>query len=104
MTADSNLRMGNAQILEIEDDTVHFAAERHDSPKAMWFGFRILGAMGKVITCVWEHTDEILGEGTIDATVPVCKSARALTFKRVSPATCHFEREHHRFTFSVPCE
>jgi len=104
MSVDKNLPMGNAEDIKIDGDEVHFAAEKCGSPQAMWFGFRIIGAEGKQVTCVWEHTNEVLGNNSLGAAVPVYKPAHEDSFKRVPVSTCNFSSEQNRFFFQVPCD
>lgn len=104
MNVDKNLPMGNAEDIRIDGDEVHFAAQKCGSPQSMWFGFRINGAKGKKVTCVWERTNEVLGGGSLSAAVPVYRSFDNKPFKRVQASACDYQREHNRFIFRVLCE
>ena len=115
MNVDKNLPMGNAveakhfnltsgEDIKINGDVVHFAAQKFGSPQSMWFGFRINGAKGKKITCVWERTNEVLGGGSLGAAVPVYRAFDNKPFKRIQASACEYQPEHNRFVFEVPCE
>ena len=97
MNVDKNLPMGNAEDIKIERDKVHFAAEKHGSPWSMWFGFRINGAKGKKITCIWERTNEVLAGGSLGAAVPVYRAFENKPFKRIQASACEYQPEHNRF-------
>ena len=104
VNADKNLPMGNAEDIIIEGDVVHFAAQKRGSPQSMWFGFRIKGAKGKKITCIWERTNEVLGSGSLGAAVPVYRAFDNEPFKRIQASACEYQPEHNRFVFDIPCE
>ncbi|MBH40461.1 MAG: hypothetical protein CL790_04455 [Chloroflexi bacterium] len=104
VNVDKNLPMGNAEDIRIEGDVVHFAAQKWGSPRSMWFGFRINGAKGKKITCIWERTNEALGSGSLGAAVPVYRAFDNDPFKRIQASACEYQPEHNRFVFDIPCE
>ncbi|MBM4080853.1 MAG: hypothetical protein FJ278_14205, partial [Planctomycetes bacterium] len=104
IAADKNVPQGNGEMLGVDGDVIRFAAEKCGSPLSMWFGFRILGAQGRQVTCVWERTNEVLGSGHLAAVSPVYRPLGAGSFRRVPTETCSFDKPKNQFTFQVPCE
>jgi len=107
---DENLPQGNAGRLRIDAvGRVHFLARRAvrglrgATPRSMWWGFRILGAAGRRVTCLWEHTEQVLGAATLGAVVPVVCEAGHTAHRRVPERTCRFLPNARRFEFVVPC-
>lgn len=100
----NHLNLTNGEDIRIDEDVVHFVAQKWGSPKSMWFGFRINGAKGKKVTCIWERTDEVLGADSLGATVPVYRAFDNKPFKRLQASECEYQPEHNRFIFEVPCE
>jgi len=93
ISADKKLPLGNAKNIRVRGNRIYFAAQKHGSPKSMWFGFQIIGAKNRRVTCVWEQTNEMLGHNLLKAAVPVYRSANQQTFKRVPVSKCRYQQE-----------
>jgi hypothetical protein len=104
MHVDERLPQGNAGRLRVDRrGVVRFAARHCGSPRSMWWGFRILGAKGSQVPCVWERTRRVLGSGGLAAAVPVMREADEEVYHRVPQPSCRYDRAAHRFEFVVPC-
>ncbi|MDD4888779.1 MAG: M14 family zinc carboxypeptidase [Phycisphaerae bacterium] len=93
---------------------VCFAAPLHDSPRGMWFHFKVIGGDGGPVTFVLTNRDQMLGAGDYRRAVPVFRPEGG-QWRRVDPLLCSVDEpgrsqtfidpHKHRqaFMFAVPC-